>query len=50
MRQPRKALLGLSQVEKQFALRFGGGDLDDAPVLEDILVNLGTNPVNGERD
>src|SRR3546814_1291864 len=37
-------------VEEQLALRLGGGDLDDAPVLEDVLVHLGADPVHREAD
>src|SRR3546814_14468147 len=48
--QPAQALLALAQVEEQLALRLGGGDLDDAPVLEDELVHLGADPVHRETD
>src|SRR3546814_10362032 len=48
--QPAQALLALAQVEEQLALRLGGGDLDDAPVLEDVLVHLGADPVHREAD
>src|SRR3546814_9842486 len=44
--QPAQALLALAQVEEQLALRLGGGDLDDAPVLEDVLVHLGADTVH----
>ncbi|MCY1353997.1 hypothetical protein D9M69_403530 [compost metagenome] len=46
--QPGQALLLAAQVEEQLALRLGG-DLDDAPVAQDELVDLGANPVHGER-
>jgi hypothetical protein len=46
--EPAQARLRLAQVEEQLALRLGRGDLDDAPVLQDELVHLGTDPVHGE--
>ena len=48
MRQPGKTLLFLAKIEKQFALRLGRGDLDDAPVLEHEFVDFRANPVNGK--
>jgi hypothetical protein len=36
-----QALLHRAQVEEQLALGLGGGDLDHAPVLQDVLVDLG---------
>src|SRR3546814_6792973 len=48
--QPAQALLALAQIEEQLALRLGGGDLDDAPVLEDVLVHLGADPMHREAD
>ena len=48
MRQPGETALRLAQVEEQLALRFGRGDLDDAPVAQDEFVNFGANPVHGE--
>ena len=42
-----EALLLAAQVEEQLALRLGRGDLDHAPVLEDVLVDLGLDPVHG---
>ena len=41
------ALLHRAQVEKQFALCLGGSHLDHAPVLQDVLVNFGLDPVHG---
>jgi hypothetical protein len=38
------------QVEEQLALRLGGGHLDQAPVLQDVLVNLGLDPVQRVAD
>jgi hypothetical protein len=48
MAEPAEALLRLAQVEEQFTLRLGGGDLDDTPVAQDELVHLGANPVHRE--
>ena len=45
-----EALLHRAQVEKQLALRLGRGDLDHAPVLQDVFVDLGLDPVNGIAD
>jgi hypothetical protein len=44
--QPGQALLLAAQIEEQLALRLGGGDLDDAPVAQDELVDLGLDPVH----
>ena len=41
--------LHATQVEKQLALRLGRGQLDHPPVLQDVLVNLRLDPVDGER-
>ncbi len=30
-------------------MRFGGGNFDDAPVTQHVLVNFGANPVHGKR-
>ena len=38
-------LLHRAQVEEQLALRLGRRDLDHAPVLQDVLVDLGLDPV-----
>jgi hypothetical protein len=38
-----------AQVEEQLALRLGSGDLDDAPVTQDKLMNLRPDPVDRER-
>ncbi len=35
-----------AQVEEQLALGLGRGDLDHAPVLQDVFVNLGLDPVD----
>ena len=43
-------LLHRAQVEEELALRLGRGDLDHAPVLEDVLVDLGLDPVHGVAD
>ena len=45
---PAEPLLGLAQVEEQLALRLGGGHLDDAPVAQHVLVDLGADPVHRE--
>jgi len=37
-----------AQVEEQLALGLGGGHLDQAPVLEDVFVDLGLDPVDRE--
>ena len=42
-----QALLHRAQVEKQFTLCLGGSHLDHAPVLQDVLVNFGLDPVHG---
>src|SRR5690606_9197277 len=39
--EPAEAFLGAAQVEEQLALGLGGGHPDDAPVAQDVLVNLG---------
>ena len=39
-----------AQVEKELALRLGGGELDDAPVLEDVFVDFGLDPVQRVAD
>src|SRR5699024_6308102 len=36
------------QVEEQLALRLGGRNLDNAPVAQDVFVDLGADPVHGE--
>ena len=46
--QPR-LLLVLAQVEEQLALRLGRGDLHQPPVAQHVLVDLGADPVHGER-
>ena len=46
---PAQTLTRLAQIEKQFALRLGGGDLDDAPVAQHVVVHLGLDPVHRER-
>ena len=46
--QPVEFLLAAAQVEEQLALRFGGGDLHDAPVAKNELVHLGFDPMHGE--
>ena len=48
MAEPAQALLGGTQIEKQFALRLGGCHLDDAPVAQDVFMHLGADPVYGE--
>jgi hypothetical protein len=40
-----EALLHRAQVEEQLALGLGRGDLDHAPVLQDVLMDLGLDPV-----
>ncbi len=42
--------LHAAQVEEELALRLGRGHLDHSPVLQHILMNLGLDPVNGERN
>ena len=39
-----------AQVEEEFALRFGGGDFDHAPVADDVFVDFAFDPVDGEGD
>jgi hypothetical protein len=45
-----QALLHRAQVEEELALGLGGGDLDHAPVPEDVLVDLGLDPVQRVAD
>ena len=47
--QPAQPLLGAAQLEKQLALRLGGGHLDDAPVAQDEFVDFRPNPMHGKR-
>ncbi len=47
--QPGQTLFLAAQVEEQLALRLGRGDLDDAPVTQDELVNFGLDPVHSKR-
>ena len=49
LRERREAALHRAQVEEQLALRLGGGDLHQPPVAQDVLVDLGLDPVDGER-
>ena len=49
VRQPAQILLEPAQVEEQLALRLGGGDLHQPPVAQHVLVDLGADPVHGER-
>jgi hypothetical protein len=44
------ALLHRAQVEEQLALGLGRGDLDHAPVLQDVFVDLGLDPVHRIAD
>ena len=48
--QPGQTLLGAAQIEKQLALGLRRGNLDDAPVAQHKLMNLGLDPVHGEGD
>src|SRR5699024_1179667 len=36
------------EVEEELALRLGGGHLDQPPVTNDVFVNFGLDPMNGE--
>ena len=45
-----RALLHRAQIEEQFSLRLGGGDFHQPPVAQDVLVDLGLDPVDRERD
>ena len=49
-REPGEALLVLPEVEEQLPLRLGGRDLHHAPVLDDVLMDAGLDPVDGEGD
>jgi hypothetical protein len=42
------ALLHAAQIEEQLALRLGGRNLHDAPIAQDVLVDLGPDPVHSE--
>ena len=48
-RQRARPGLHAAQVEEQLPLRLGGRDLDQAPVAQNVFVDLGTNPVQGKR-
>src|SRR3546814_10363327 len=48
--QPAQRLLLRAQIEEEFALRLGRRDLDDAPVLENELVDFGLDPVHRKAD
>ena len=41
------ALFHRAQVEKQFALGLGGGHFDHAPVLQNVFMDFGFDPVQG---
>ena len=45
-----QALLHRAQVEEQLALGLGGGHLDHAPVLQDVFVDFGLDPVHRVAD
>ena len=47
-RQGIKVFTHAAQVEKQLALRFGGGNADKAPVPQDEFVNFCFNPMYGK--
>ena len=47
--QRGEAALHRAQVEEQLPLRLGRGELDHAPVAQDVLVDLGLDPVDRER-
>ena len=42
-----EALLHRAQIEEQFALGFGGGHLDHAPVFQNVFMDFGFDPVHG---
>ena len=41
------ALFHRTQIEEELALRFGRGHFDHAPILQDVLMDLGANPMQG---
>jgi len=45
-----QALFHGTQIEEQFALRLGRGNLDHAPVLQNVLMDLGLDPVHRITD
>jgi len=47
-RQPAEILFQTTQIEEELALRLGGGDLDEPPVAQHVLVDLRADPVNRE--
>ena len=49
MIEPARALPGFSQIKEKFALGFSRRHFDDAPVTQHVLVDLGLDPVYGER-
>ena len=42
-----EALLHRAQIKEEFALGFGGCHFDHAPVLQDVLMDFGFDPVEG---
>ena len=42
-----EALFHRAQIEEEFALGFGSGHFDHAPVLQDVLMDFGFDPVEG---
>ena len=49
-RHRAESLLHAAQVEEELALSLGRGDLHQAPVLQDVLVDFGLDPVQRERN
>ena len=47
---PAETLLRAAQIEEELALGLGRGHLDDAPVAQDVFVDLGPDPVDREGD
>jgi len=48
--QPSEMRLVLAQIEEQFSLCLGGGNLHDPPVLDDVFVNFRLDPMYGKRN
>ncbi len=43
-------LLGLTQIEKELALRFRRCNFDETPISQHVLMDLGANPMYREGD
>ena len=39
----------LSEIEEKFSLILRSGELDDAPVSDDVFLNFRSNPMDGKK-